>query len=156
MMKNEMNQIQNQIISKFNQDYKDFLWYFENEKNPDILEFVKKYLDWYINRPMMRYRMFGQVIYQDDNYIWSSLNSFIGNYFKDDSYFTIQWMMCGEYNEEEDKFDDIRTDDKEDMFAYPVLIPDDDCGTQNIRQVISAMEQYERNEDNYMSHYFDA
>ena len=129
--------IQDKIISRFDKDYNDFLSYLGQEDNPDIKEFLEKYLDWYVNKPMLLYQMFNGVIHQDDNYVWSSLISFIGNHFKDDSYFTIQWMTVN----------DKPTDDKEDMFSFPVLISDQDNGTQ--------MEQYEINESLYEKCYYD-
>jgi hypothetical protein len=71
------------------------------------------------------------------------LISFVGNYFKDDAYFTIQWMTV----------DNNPTDDKEDMFSFPVLISDQDYGTQNVREVLNAMEQYEINESLWEEYY---
>jgi hypothetical protein len=137
--------IQDKITSRFDKDYSEFLSYMERETNLDIKEFLEKYLDWYVNKPMLLYQMFNKVIYQDNNYVWSSLISFIGNYFKDDSYFTIQWMTV----------DDKHTDDKEDMFSFPVLISDQDNGTQNVREVLCTMEQYELNESLYEKFYYD-
>ena len=145
--------IQDKIISGFNKDYNDFLSYLEREDNPDIKEFLKKYLEWYVNRPLLLYGMFNKVIYQDNNYIWSSLISFVGNYFKDDSYFTIQWMKT-DYDQE-GNYMEVPTDNKEDMFTFPVLISDQDKGTQNVREVLNAMGQYEINESLWEKCYYD-
>ena len=139
MNKADLQSIQDKIISEFDKDYSVFLSYLERETNPDIQEFLKKYLDWYVNKPSLLYTMFNKVICQDDNYVWSSLISFIGNYFKDDSYFTIQWMTVYLITHKP-------PDDKEDMFSFPVLISDEDNGTQNVREVLNAMKQYEINE----------
>jgi hypothetical protein len=149
MNKAVLQSIQDKIISGFDKDYSDFLSYLERETNPDIQEFLKKYLDWYVNKPMLLYKMFDKVIYRDNNYIWSSLISFVGNYFKDDAYFTILWMTVDYKNyatDEDGKYIDVITNDKEDMFAFPVLISDQDYGTQNVREVLNAMEQYEIND----------
>lgn len=158
MNKAVLQSIQDKIISEFDKDYNDFLSYLERETNPDIQEFLKKYLDWYVNKPLLLYKMFNKVIYQDDNYIWSSLISFVGNYFKDDSYFVILWMAVGFKNYETDEdgnYIDVITDDKEDMFSFPVLISDEDNGTQNVREVLNAMEQYELNESLFEKWYYD-
>ena len=156
MNKAVLQSIQDKIISGFDKDYSDFLSYLERETNPDIQEFLKKYLDWYVNKPMLLYKMFDKVIYRDNNYIWSSLISFVGNYFKDDAYFTILWMTVDYKNyatDEDGKYIDVITNDKEDMFAFPVLISDQDYGTQNVREVLNAMEQYEINDSLWGEYY---
>lgn len=150
MNKANLQSIQDEIISSFNKNYNDFLSYLERETNLDIQEFLEKYLDWHVNKPMLLYRMFQKVIYQDKNYVWSSLISFVGNYFKDDSYFIIQWMTV----DSEDFENDVPTDKKEDMFAFPVLISDQDNGTQNVRELIDAMKQYEINESLWEKYYY--
>lgn len=134
--------IQDEIIRKSNEDYSRFLEFLKQNKNPDINAFIEKYIDWHINFPVRNYVMFKEVIPQDTNSIFAELHSFVGNYFLDDSYFSVKWYtneyIDGELFKEPCK--------KVDMFAEPSVEYDDDYGTQNPKEILDAMVQYEKNE----------
>lgn len=144
-------EIQNKIINHFEASYESFLDYLREEDNPKIIEFVEKYIDWYVKNGVMAYRMFSKVIDQDPNYIWGNLWSFCINYFNDDSLFSINWYTNKRIDGEIKKV----PADKEDIHSFPVVEWDDDNGSQDVNLILDAMEQYEKNEKNLMQYYKD-
>lgn len=146
--------IQTRIIDDFQASYDRFLGYILEEKNPNIIKFVKKYIDWYENNDLYNFIMFEKVINQDSNYIWDNLRSFCINYFYDDSLFSVNWYKSELSSESSDGTKKVPAD-KENMHSFPVVEWDDDYGRHDVNIILEAMEQYEKNEKTLMQYYKD-
>lgn len=137
-----LQDIQNNILQRKNNEYLKFLKFVEENTDPLIAEFLEKYLEWHTSGSLKNYGMFGKVIYQDSDDIFANLMSFVGNYFLDDAYFVVKWYRSELVDREVTQV----SCNKDYMFAYPVVESDNDNGTQNPRVILDAMKQFEENE----------
>jgi hypothetical protein len=147
-----IKKIQQRNVDYVENSYQRFLDCIREEEDPNILKFLEKYLEWHDSGNLMAFRMFRQIIPQTDELnIWGNLMSFVGNYFKDDSFFLVKWYKNVLVCDIEDRLTHVRRfecKDKTDMKAFPVVvIPHDyaDGGSQDVKVILDAMEQYEDN-----------
>ena len=85
-----------------------------------------------------------EVISQDSLSFFGNLESFIVNYFYDDSYFSIKWFRH-KRNENGD-YIEVECDKNSSIWAQPKVVRDDDNGTQDPKVLLVAMKEKEEQE----------
>jgi hypothetical protein len=106
--------------------------------DPLILKFIDTFFHLYEKNNTLLYRMFNDVVYFCDISILGTLESFLINYFLDDSYFTVNWYEHGR----DDNGSLIKIlSDKEDKWSFPVVEWDNDNGSQDPQILLDAMEE---------------
>ena len=140
-----IQQIQSSIQDIIDSQRTEFLKKYHEIEDPDILEFVNKYIEWYTDDQKTHwcYDLFSyEVIYYNDKTgFFGNLSSFIGNYLYDDSYFKVNW-----YKNEliENKLSVRRVKcNKADKGSFPFIESDHDGGTQDPKVLLEAMRDYE-------------
>lgn len=142
--------IQASIESKVKTNYIEFNKEIEKIEDPKVLEFVEKYIEWYIdkNKQLWCYRMFCKVLphYSDNLNFFANLNGFIINYFYDDSSFNIKWYKHA--RNENRQLVQVECEKDSCSVAYPVVEYDEDLDntTQNPQVILDAMYEYEEKE----------
>lgn len=138
--------IQDDIQKTIDDYYTRFQERMKEIKEPEVIEFVEKYIEWYNNNSLYCYQMFREVINQDSLSFFGNLEGFIVNYFYDDSYFSIKWYV-NKFNENREMIQ-VECDKDSSIFAQPKVVwgDDDDNVTQDPKVLLDAMKEKEEQE----------